>query len=165
MEVREGGVTYVRVNPPAPFTNAEKARRFAMVAAAALAIAACVGVLAGYGGKEATSSLALEHSKSVPIFHKKTQSLDDEGIKMPDMPAMPDMSNVEMPKVEVPDPAETTRKAQEAMAKATGAAGEAISAAEDAVKAILPEGFDFIHALVSLLCLCLHRNEITNAFL
>ena len=125
-------------------------------------IAACVGVLAGYGGKEATSSLALEHSKSVPIFHKKIQSLDDEGIKMP---AMPDMSNMEMPKVEVPDPAETTRKAQEAMVKAPGAAGEAISAAEDAVKAILLEGFDFIHALVSLVCLCLHRNEITKAFL
>ncbi len=152
----------MRVNPPAPFTNAEKARRFAMVAAATLAIAACVSVLAGYGGKEATSSLALEHSRSVPIFPKKTQSLDDEGITMP---AMPDMSNVEMPKVEVLDPAETTRKAQKAMAKATGAAGEAISAAEDAVKAILPEGFDFIHALVSLLCLCLHRNEITKAFL
>lgn len=102
----------MRVNPAAPFTNAGKARRFAMVAAAGFAIAAVCLVIGGYGAKDVhTQSLAAKHAVSAHIYHRTTR-LDDVA-PAEEAPAE-EASDASM----VPDPGETTRKAKEAMAKA-----------------------------------------------
>ena len=72
------------------------------------------------------------------------------GLKMPEMPKV-DIPKVDMPNVEVPDPEESKKAAADAWNKASGAAGKAISEAEEAVKDIagdvIPEEFDVEHAL------------------
>jgi len=151
----ENGVTYVRANPAAPFTTGEKARRFAMVATTVAIVAAVCLVVAGHGGKPAKASLAM---KSV-AYHGTTRLEGEEpageessegGLKMPEMPKV-DIPKVDMPNVEVPDPEESKKAAADAWNKASGAAGKAISEAEEAVKDIagdvIPEEFDVEHAL------------------
>jgi len=119
MVVQEDGVTYVRANPAAPFTAAEKARRFAMVATAGLAIAAVCLLLGGYGTQAPRASLAAKHAAIAdPMLHRTTR-LDDEAEAAPTKDKAPaESSGSSMPKIEIPDPEETTRKAKEAMAKA-----------------------------------------------
>jgi len=138
MVVQEHGITYVRANPATPFTAGEKARRFAMVATTVLAIAAVALVLGGFGNKASTTSLAAKQAAHTPIYHKalKTQGLEEE--------AAPEESGSES---SIPDPEEAKKKAAEAFSKATGAAGQAFSEAEEAVEDLLPESFDVERAL------------------
>jgi hypothetical protein len=92
-----------------------------------------------------TTSLAAKQAAHTPIYHKalKTQGLEEE--------AAPEESGSES---SIPDPEEAKKKAAEAFSKATGAAGQAFSEAEEAVEDLLPESFDVERALVScLLCL------------
>ena len=109
-------MTYVRVNAAAPFTNGEKARRFAMLAAAGMTIAAVCLIIGGYGSKDAyTQSLAAKHAVSAPIYHRTTRLDDEEAAAAEDAaPAEDAASDGNL----VPDPEETTRKAKEAMSKA-----------------------------------------------
>jgi len=136
-----------------------------MVATAGLAIAAVCLLLGGYGTQAPRASLAAKHAAIAdPMLHRTTR-LDDEAEAAPTKDKAPaESSGSSMPKIEIPDPEETTRKAKEAMAKASGAAGQAITEAEEAISDLLPEGFDVIHALSWHLDICFYIATIYTVY-
>ena len=109
LTVQERGVTYVRANPAAPYTNREKARRLAMVTLTLMTIAAACLIVGGYGGK--ATKLAMKQANTAPVIHRTTR-LDEEAA-----PAEADAAPAADGSY-VPDPEETKKKAAEALKKA-----------------------------------------------
>jgi len=85
-------------------------------------------------GSDDVSPLADEDDRDRSFARKKRQSLDDDA---PPADAPPADG---APGLEIPDPEETKRKAQEAMDSAGEAASKAAADAEKALLAILPIG-------------------------
>jgi len=151
LTVQERGVTYVRANPAAPYTNGEKARRLAMVTLTLMTIAAACLIVGGYGGK--ATNLAVKQANTAPVIHR-TMRLDEEA-EADAAPAEADAAPAEDGS-SIPDPEEAKKKAAEALKKASGFAGEAFEQAGEAVQAYLPEGFDVIRALGWHLDICFY---------
>ena len=113
LTVQERGVTYVRANPAAPYTNGEKARRLAMVTLTLMTIAAACLIVGGYGGK--ATNLAVKQANTAPVIHR-TMRLDEEA-EADAAPAEADAAPAEDGS-SIPDPEEAKKKAAEALKKA-----------------------------------------------